>query len=110
MILSEIPAHFGCSAASLADRLSMSRQALNPYLLGKRGTPSMVVLDLLAVTGLNREEIIFPDRFDHPDGENRDTPAYWLNIALESLAEAAKRGADVEATARLIREIGEAGL
>ncbi len=96
----------GCSASSLAEQLGINRQSLNPYLLGKRGTPSKVVNDLLVVTGLNREEIFFPDRFDHPDGEDRTQPAYWLNIALEALSEAAKRGADVEHAAHVVREIG----
>lgn len=93
MKLSDITAHLGITAAHLADLMGVSKQALNNYTSGRKGKPSRFIADLLAVANLNREEIIFPDRFDHPDGERRHHPAYWLNIALEALREAERRGA-----------------
>jgi transcriptional regulator with XRE-family HTH domain len=92
MKLYNIPAFMGRSAAALAADLGLSKQALGQYLNGQRGRPSKVVGRLLAACGLNREEIIFPDRFDHPDGENPEHPAYWANVALEALHEAVLAG------------------
>lgn len=96
MQLSEITSYLGISAQHLADLMGTTRQALNNYTSGRKGKPSKFVAELLAVANLNSEEIIFPDRFDHPAGENPEHPAYWANAAIEALQEAAKRGADVE--------------
>lgn len=92
MKLSEIPAHLGITAAQLADLMEVSPQALNNYLRGRKRKESKFVNHLLDVANLNREEIIFPDRFEHPDGENPNYAAYWLNIAAEAIAEAVDRG------------------
>ncbi len=92
MKIHDIPAHMGRSTAALAADLGLSAQALGQYLNGKRGKPSKFIADLLTFCNLNREEIILPDRFDHPDGENPEHPAYWANVALEALHEAEKRG------------------
>lgn len=92
MKIQDIPAFMGRSAAALAADFGISKQALFSYTSGGRGKPSKFLTDLLAFCNLNREEIIFPDRFDHPDGENQESPAYWANVALEALHEAKKRG------------------
>lgn len=92
MKIQDIPAFMGRSAASLAADFGIPKQTIGQYLNGQRGKPSKLISDLLKFCGLNREEIIFPDRFDHPDGENPNSPAYWMNVALEALHEATKRG------------------
>lgn len=92
MQISDIPAHLGVSAKHLADLMGKGRQALNNYTSGRKGKPSKFVSDLLAVANLNREEIIFPNVFDHPDGDNPAHPDYWLSIAAEAVREAEKRG------------------
>lgn len=94
MKLHDIPARMDRSAAALAADLQISPQGLGQYLNGHRGKPSKFIRHLLVFCNLNREEVIFPDRFDHPDGENPECPAYWLNVALEALHEAEKRGLD----------------
>lgn len=107
MQLSDIPAHLGISAQHLADLMGVTRQALNNYTSGRKGKPSKFVSELLAVANLNRVEIIFQDRFDHPDGENPDQPAYWMNVALEVIHEATKRGLpeqEAEKIANIIRQ------
>lgn len=90
------------SAQYLADLMNVSRQSLNNYTSGRKGKPSKFITQLLAVANLNQEEIIFPDVFDHPDGETPDKPAYWANIAIEALREAEKRGIE---TSAIIAEI-----
>ena len=105
MKLHNIPAHMGRSAAALAADLQISAQALGQYLNGKRGKPSKFLDNLLTFCNLNREEIIFPDRFDHPDGKNQDCPAYWCNIAIEALHEAEFRGMDEKEANRIANEI-----
>lgn len=103
----DIPAHMGRSAAALAADLQLSPQALGQYLNGKRGKPSRFLDNLLTFCNLNREEIIFPDRFDHPSGESQEYPAYWANVAIEALHEATKRGLseqDAEGIAESIRQ------
>lgn len=92
MKISEIATHLGFSAAALADLMGVSKQALNNYTSGRKGKPSKFITQLLAVSSLNREEIIFPDRFDHPNGENPGHPAYWANVSIEAISEAVKRG------------------
>ena len=104
MQLSDIPAHLGISAQHLADLMSATRQALNNYTSGRKGKPSKFIGELLAVANLNRAEIIFPDVFDHPYGENHNHPAYWANVALEALREAEKRGMQVKAICEAIAE------
>lgn len=101
----DIPAHMGRSAAALAADLQLSAQALGQYLNGKRGKPSKFLDNLLTFCSLNREEVIFPDRFDHPDGENPECPAYWANVALEALHEAVLRGMDENEANRIANEI-----
>lgn len=92
MKIHEIPSHLGITAAQLADLMKVSPQALNNYLRGRKVKESKFVNHLLDVANLSREEIIFPDRFEHPDGENPEHPAYWMNIAAEAIAEAVDRG------------------
>lgn len=108
MKIQDIPGFMGRSAAALAADFGISKQALGQYLNGKRGKPSKLIADLLAFCNLNREEIIFPDRFDHPDGENPWHPAYWANVAIEAMETAVKCGLpEVEADliARKISEV-----
>ena len=107
MQLSEIPAHLGISAQRLADLMGTARQSLNNYTSGRKGKPSKFVGDLLAVANLNRVEIVFPDVFDHSDGEKSESPVYWLNVAIECLSEANKRGADTEKHTQLLYKLGE---
>ena len=102
MQLSDITTFMGVSAQQLAALMGVSRQALNNYTSGRKGKPSKFVGELLAVANLNLAEIIFPDIFDHPDGENSDHAAYWANVAIEALREAGKRGLQVEHIAQLI--------
>lgn len=92
MKIKDIPEFMGRSAAALAADFGIPKQTLWQYLNGRRNRPSKLVSSLLVFCNLNREEIIFPDRFDHPDGENPEHPAYWCNIALEALHESTKRG------------------
>ena len=110
MKISDIPAHLGITARHLAELMGVSPQALNNYTSGRKGRPSEFVRHLLDVANLNREEIIFPDRFDHPDGENPESPAYWMNIALEALLQAEKRGAEVKNAAGMIVVLGSESL
>jgi transcriptional regulator with XRE-family HTH domain len=108
MKIQDIPAFMGRSAAALAADFGIPKQTLGQYLNGQRGKPSRLITDLLIFCNLNREEIIFPDRFDHPDGENPESPVYWANVALEALHEATKRGLpeqDAERIAESIRQV-----
>jgi transcriptional regulator with XRE-family HTH domain len=110
MQIYDIPAHLGITATNLADLMGVSRQVLNDYTSGRRGKPSAFVAELLDVANLNREEVIFPDVFDHPSGENRDEPQYWLNVAIEALREAGKRGVDCSGIAEQLLAVGLANL
>lgn len=92
MKIQDIPAFMGRSAAALAADFGIPKQTIGQYLNGQRGKPSKLIADLLIFCNLNREEMIFPNRFDHPHGESPEHPAYWANIALEALSEAVKRG------------------
>jgi transcriptional regulator with XRE-family HTH domain len=108
MQLSDITTYMGISAQHLADLMGVSRQAINNYTRGRKGKPSKFVGDLLVVANLNREEMIFPDRFDHPDGENPEHPAYWMNIAIEAVHEATKRGLSEQEADRIAESIRQA--
>lgn len=105
MKIHEIPAHLGVTAAQLADLMEVSPQALNNYLRGRKGKESKFINHLLAVASLNREEIIFPDRFDHPDGDNPEHPAYWVNIAMEAINSAREKGLPIEDVIFLLKEM-----
>lgn len=105
MRLSDITTHLGVTAQHLADIMGVTRQALNNYSSGRKGKPSKFVAELLAVANLNREEIIFPDRFDHPGGETPEHPAYWANVALEAIHEATKRGLHEQDAEKIAAEI-----
>ena len=65
---------------------------------------------VLQVSGLLREEVFFPDVFDHPDACDRDEPQYWLSLAIEALQEAKKRGIDCDEIAKQIFSAGQKGL
>lgn len=110
MKIQDIPAFMGRSAAALAADFGIPKQTLGQYLNGQRGKLSKLIADLLTYCNLNREEVIFPDRFDHPDGENPESPAYWMNIALEALEQAEKRGAEVKYAAEIIGMLGSESL
>ena len=108
MQLSDITTYLGISAQHLAELMGTTRQALNNYTSGRKGKPSKFISEILAVANLNREEIIFPDRFDHPNGENPERSEYWMNIALEAIHEATKRGLpeqEAEKIANIIRQV-----
>jgi transcriptional regulator with XRE-family HTH domain len=109
MKLKDIPAHSGITAAQLAALIGKSPQSLNNYLTGDKGKPSKFVRHLCQVTGINREEIYFPDRFDHPDGGDPESPAYWLNLAIEAIEQAAARGADRRLFVGMIHRLHDIG-
>ena len=108
MKIQDIPAFMGRSAASLAADFGIPKQTLGQYLNGQRGKLSKLITDLLTYCNLNREEVIFPDRFDHPDGESQEHPAYWANVAIEALHEATKRGLSEQEAARITESIRQA--
>jgi hypothetical protein len=108
MKIQDIPAFMGRSAAALAADFGIPKQTIGQYLNGQRGKPSKLISDLLVFCGLNREEIIFPDRFDHPDGENPKHPAYWMNVALEAVHEATKHGLSEQEAERIAESIRQA--
>lgn len=95
----------GRSAASLAADLEISKQALFSYMSGRRGKPSKFLADLLAFCGLNREEVIFSDPFDHPAGDNPESPVYWCALALEALHQAKEKGLPEAAAQKIAAEI-----
>lgn len=92
MKLNDISAHLGISQKALAEYAGTSPQGLNQYMTGHRGKPSEVIARVLEVSGLNREEIFFSNPFDHPAGNDLESPVYWAALALDALHEAAKRG------------------
>lgn len=96
MKLHEIPAHLGITAAQLGELMDVSPQALNNYLRGRKNKGSKFISRLINVANLSREEIIFPDRFDHPDGKNPEHPAYWVNIAMDAINSAREKGLPTE--------------
>lgn len=104
MKFQDIPTHLGITAKQLADMAGLSKQNLHVYLKGVKGKDSKVVLHVCQVSGLNREEIFFPDVFDHPDGDNPEKPAYWFNLAIEALKQAKQRGGNIDG---LIPELKE---
>lgn len=108
MKIQDIPAFMGRSAASLAAEFGIPKQTIGQYLNGQRGKPSKLIADLLLFCNLNREEIIFPDRFDHPDGENPEHPAYWANVAIEAMETAVKCGLPETEADSIARKISEA--
>lgn len=108
MKLKDILSFMGRSAAALAADFGIPKQTLGQYLNGHRGKQSKLVAELLTFCNLNREEIIFRDRFDHPDGENPNHPAYWANIALEAMHEATKRGLSEQEAGKIAADIHRA--
>lgn len=92
MNLSDIHTHLGITKAALAELIGFSPQNLAKYLTGEKPGGSKVIRRILDVSGLSSETVYFGDSFSHPDGENRDHPAYWVNLAIEALDEAKKRG------------------
>jgi len=108
MKIQDIPAFMGRSAASLAADFGIPKQTIGQYLNGQRGKTSKLMSDLLIFFNLNREEIIFPDRFGHPDGENPESPAYWMNAALEAIHEATKRGLPEQEAEKIAESIRQA--
>lgn len=110
MKFQDIPQHLGITAKQLADMAGIQKQNLHAYLKGAKGKSSTVVLHVCAVADLNREEVFFPDTFNHPWGGDPAKPAYWLALAVEALREAQDRGATVHDTINHILEIGKNGL
>lgn len=110
MKISEIAKYLGITAAQLAEMAGVSRQELNDYTRGRRGKPSEFVANILEVAGLLREEVLFPDFFDHPDACNQNRPQYWLSLAIEALQEAKKRGIDCDEIGQEIFKAGQKGL
>ncbi len=108
MKIQDIPSFMGRSAAALAADFGIPKQTIGQYLNGQRGKPSKLISDLLVFCNLNREEIIFPDRFDHPDGENPQHAAYWANVALEALEQAVNCGFPESHAELIAAEIGRA--
>ena len=108
MKIQDIPEFMGRSAASLAADFGIPKQTIGQYLNGQRGKPSKLIADLLIFCNLNREEIIFADRFNHPDGENPEHPAYWMNIALEAIQGATKHGLPEQEAERIGESIRQA--
>lgn len=108
MKIQDIPAFMGRSAAALAADFGIPKQTIGQYLNGQRGKASKLITDLVTFCNLNREEIIFPDRFNHPDGENPKHPAYWTNVALEALNEATKHGLSEQEAERIAESIRQA--
>lgn len=107
MKISDIPQYLGITAAQLAEMAGVSRQVLNDYTRGRRGKASEFVANVLHVSGLHREEVFFPDVFDHPDACDRDEPQYWLSLAIEALQEAKKRGIDCDEIGQEIFNAGQ---
>ena len=104
MKLSNIPAYLRITAAQLSEMAGVSRQVLNDYTRGRRGKASAFVRKICDVAGLHREEVFFPDAFDHPEACNPDHPAYWVSIAIEALNEAKERGLDCDKQAESIHK------
>jgi len=104
MKIQDIHAHLGITAAQLAEMAGVSRQVLNDYTRGRRGRKSEFVARVLQVSGLLREEVFFPDVFDHPYACDSRHPAYWVSAAIECLNEAKKRGLDCDGEALTIAE------
>lgn len=108
MKIQDIPAFMGRSASALAADFGIPKQTIGQYLNGQRGKASRLVTDLLTFCNLSREEIIFPNWFDHPDGKNPECPAYWMNIALEATHEAKKHGLSEQEAERIAQSIRQA--
>lgn len=108
MNLSDIPAALGITRAALARHTGQTPQNLAKYLDGERLSPSKPVARILEFSGLNMEAVIFGDSFAHPDGENRDHPAYWVNLAIEALGEAKKRGLPEKSAAEIYLLLSDA--
>lgn len=110
MKFSEIPAYLGITATQLAEMSNITKQNLYKYTVGARGKPSAVVINVCDVAGLNREEVFFPDVFDHPDGDNSDKSAYWFNLAIEALKQAKLRGGNIDGLVPELKEFGAKSL
>jgi hypothetical protein len=111
MKIHEIAKHFGlASTAKLAEMFDLDAKVLRDYVSGRRGTHSRFITDLVRDAGLLYEAVIFPDSFDDVHtGENPDHQNYWLNLAIESLREAEKRGLDKAVANEIVQKIYEVG-
>ena len=110
MKFQDIPTHLGITAKQLADMAGIQKQNLHAYLKGAKGKSSTVVLHVCAVADLNREEVFFPDPFNHPWGGDPGKPAYWLALAIEALKEAQDRGVTVHNLIDELLRVGREGL
>ncbi len=108
MKIQDIPGFMGRSAAALATDFGIPKQTLGQYLNGQRGKPSKLVSDFLTFCGLNREEVIFSDPFDHPEGDNPESPVYWAALALEALHQAKEKGLPKNDVKKIATQIHEA--
>ena len=106
MTLKELIKSLPISAAALAATMGVKPQSLTPYIRGSRNVKSKLISDLLIVAEANREEIFFKDAFSDAVGDDREHACYWISLALESLSQAAQRGADVEAIKEALIETG----
>lgn len=107
MKIHQIAAHLGITARQLAELAGVSAQSLNNYTSGRRGAAGSEFVDrILAVAGLEREEIIFSNPFDMPD-LNDTMPEYWLALALEAMQQAVERGLDQEKAREIAKAIHE---
>lgn len=107
MKIQDIPAHMGITARQLAELAGVSPQSLNNYTSGRRGAAGSEFVDrILAVAGLEREEVIFSDPFDLP-ALNDTMPEYWLALALEAIRQAVERGMNEEKARAISRVIHE---
>lgn len=91
----DITTHLAINQTQLAEIMGVTRQVISQYLNGDRGRPNKFVSGMVSEAGLLIEQVVFYDRFDNAYSENPESPAYWLNLALEALNEAEKRGADI---------------
>lgn len=105
MKIQDIPEFMGRSASDLAADFGIPKQTLSQYLNGQRGKVSKLISNLLIFCNLNQEQIIFPDRFDHPNGENPEHQAYWANIAIEAIRKAEKQGMNQHDANKVVNEI-----
>jgi len=94
MKIHELPERLGITGVEIAKRAGKSPQSLTPYFSGDRDKESAFVRDIADGLGVNYERIFFCNYFPNEQntGNDPDSAAYWLSLAVEAVIQAERCG------------------